>query len=517
MLDTMTRVLSATVLAGACVVGLRGVAGCGDAGTRPPEAETDPMQPEGTLGSDDAAVGPDDAGVGPDDASTTDGPPRAARDTAAPLSLEGLTVTENPANLLSVFVAWTTPVDATTELAVTCSDGFRASYGSDALSATHEVFVMGLVAESDCDLVATSSSSAGRTGEARAEHRVSELPTFLPEFWLPIAELDRMQPGWTLFNLTNQVDDEPLLVVMVDEVGRYRWYYRNPGPGPGDATEVRRMPEGVLIGESGREVTSLVSWEGEALWEADLHQHHDIRPFGEDRLLYLAYDLTDGDASDTLLGLSETLQIYDLGEERTVWRWTHTDHYLAVDLFPDWLHLNAVEPVPGENAVITSSRNQNALFKVNLDTERIEWIMGTPPSAYEPADIPRFTFVDDDPFYEQHAPEIQPGGGSILLFDNGSMERPYSRVVEIGFDEASLEASVVWQFTLDPPRWHQQWGDADRLVNDNVLSAWGARQYGSRIVEATRAKEIVWELAFPERWGLYRADRIVDPPTGHVR
>ena len=52
------------------------------------------------------------------------------------------------------------------------------------------------------------------------------------------------------------------------------------------------------------------------------------------------------------------------------------------------------------------------------------------------------------------------------------------------------------------------------LENGNVLVTAGERRDGeqTRIFEVTREGRAVWELTFPEHYGVYRADRLSPPP-----
>ena len=61
------------------------------------------------------------------------------------------------------------------------------------------------------------------------------------------------------------------------------------------------------------------------------------------------------------------------------------------------------------------------------------------------------------------------------------------------------------------------WSDADRLENGNTLVAFGVRGFDdlARLVEVTSEGEVVWDVAFPGSWSLYRAHR-AEPLPGFV-
>ncbi len=144
----------------------------------------------------------------------------------------------------------------------------------------------------------------------------------------------------------------------------------------------------------------------------------------------------------------------------------------------DWGHLNTVVPFPNKTTLLISSRNQNTLFKVDRETDEIVWALGINGE---------FEMSEEDRFYHQHDPEIQ-DNGNIVMFDNGDPAiRPYSRAIEVAYDEDGGTAEVVWAYRHDPDIFSNIWGDADRLTNGNTLVTFGLRRanIGSTIVEVS--------------------------------
>src|SRR5690606_28135792 len=115
----------------------------------------------------------------------------------------------------------------------------------EAEATEHEVFVMGLVAETRCTL------SAGLTGmpdEARAsiEIEVAALPEYLPPIEVTVAASAEAQDGWTLTNLTNGRDRYAYTAALIDLEGRIRWYYQYPDVWQGADSPVTLFGSGVL-------------------------------------------------------------------------------------------------------------------------------------------------------------------------------------------------------------------------------------------------------------------------------
>jgi len=335
-----------------------------------------------------------------------------------------------------------------------------------------------------------------------------ELPTMTLENHLPEA----MEPGWTLFDLTGLTFGRPLRFVAVDEQGRVRWFHQRIGEtGRASANDIRVLPEGLLLGGAGWVGVNpaIIQWDGTPIWEGEINQHHDIRLYPDSN--HFTFLSVDGDCP----GIdSHRVMTIRRATGEVTWDWRHCEHWVPDPLFRDWAHLNTVEPFPDGASLLISSRHQSTLFKVNVATSEIEWMLGSPPSAYAPSDTPRIALAEGDSFLFQHAADVEVSG-NILLFDNGNSSRRYSRVIEIAIDEVAMTAEVVWEYRHNPDIYAGQWGDADRLPNGNVLSVWGQKNgvTPSRIVEVSETGEVVWELVTPGEWGIYRADRI---PRGEV-
>lgn len=428
-------------------------------------------------------------------------------DATAEARVLDLVATANPANALSLFVEWRTEPASPTRLAVDCGEGHQPVYGDDRPRTEHRVFVMGLWDGASCTLEVTAEADGYATTTAAEAVEIGPLPEYLPEVAIDVHEVGAVQPGWTLLNLTNGHLGEPFKVALIDEQGRYRWYHQLDVTHQGGDNDTRVVSEGVLIGGLHSLIApTVVDWEGNVVWREQLLAHHDIRPDGdEDRFIYLS---RISDCPQEGLA-SDVVRVWDRAAREIVWRWKTCEHYPVEGASGDWDHLNTVEHVPGEDALILSPRNLNRLLKVDRASGAVLWALG------EEGD---FELADEDQFLHQHAPEVQPGG-SILLFDNGlAGVREWSRAIEIAYDEEQMTAEVIWEFRPQPDLFAPIWSDADRLPNGNTLVTFGRRAASrdSHIIEVSPASEEVWHLRLPPGWGVYRAQRVVDVPLGYV-
>ncbi len=428
-----------------------------------------------------------------------------------PLAITGVVAAGNPANVLSYYVVWRTDLPASTGLDVDCGD-YTASVDGPGLRTDHEVFVMGLYPEAECVFTLRSVSADGRIGEAEAAVTVQPRPEILPPLEVTVDGGDAVQPGWTLFNLTNKYDGIPPIAAVVDAQGRYRWYHVRAASATGSGTPVLGVPGGILIGGSndgGVIWPALIDWEGRVVWEEPLDMHHEILPWaGGEELLYLGSTETcPAEIPD-----SSTIVRYDPETQEVLWEWAFCEHFTPDEIVKDWDHTNAVTRFPDEDAWLISAKKQNGLFKVDPGTGEVVWRLG------KGGDFVRTDGGTAIPFLRQHAPEFV-GPDEVLLFDNGKETvREQSGAVQIRFDEEAMEYAITWSWYPDPPIFCHMWGDADRLENGNTLMAFGRRYHDkdSHLIEVDAAGTEVWHLRSPVKWGWYRADRIPPFPAGYV-
>lgn len=350
-----------------------------------------------------------------------------------------------------------------------------------------------------------------------------DLPDVWPEMRVHVCDEPRMQPGYTLVNLSNHPLHVPLTAAVIDARGETKWFYQR---GPieyrwgytahvpdlrGDI-DVRTVEEGVLVGGTNivegiaRVPAFVVSWDGEIVWENLIINHHHIHRTPEGGYMFLTADERwSEDQGRKLLG--DQIVEWNPATNSVAWDWHLFDHHEPECDRYDYSHSNTIEPGPRDDSYYVSCRNMNSVLKVERATGRIRWRLGVGGD---------FDMADEDFFYHQHSPELQPNG-NLLIYDNGT-GRPetaggeYSRAVELAIDEGNMTAEAVWQWGREADLYTPIWGDADRLPNGNTLMVFGTRTEGdtTRYIEVTTEGEVVWDVELcPSGWGTYRAERIM--------
>ncbi len=203
------------------------------------------------------------------------------------------------------------------------------------------------------------------------------------------------------------------------------------------------------------------------------------------------------------------------------------------DYAQDWTHANTLlhhaDP-DGREYFLVSLKAQDWIVKLYPDTDEIAWRLGFEGD---------FALVDDldaaspaavsplDWFYQQHGMVFVAHEGSrtrLLLFDNGfprndgdgyDLMLAYSRILEIAYDEDTLQASVVFAYgepsgDEDPPLFSDTCGNAELLPGEAAVMAMEGQT--DRALEVSYPDgEPRWEMTCESvEWCSYRAQYYPD-------
>lgn len=245
--------------------------------------------------------------------------------------------------------------------------------------------------------------------------------------------------------------------------------------------------------------------DSKPIWTYLDHVHHDVTVGDDGRIYTLSHrirtepmpelpNILAPSMEDFIVELSpdgkllKKLSLYDALAHS---RFSGVTNILRNSIKGDTLHANEVNPLPPEfrrifpfatdNTVLVSSRNLDALMLVDLDSEKVTWMLR-------------------GPWARQHDPEPLPNG-DILLFDNvGDLARGgRSRVLEL----EPNPLKIVWEFPGDSGEDLNSSirSTVQKLPNGNVLIT---ESDNARILEVTQDKQVVWEYRNPFREGDHR-------------
>jgi hypothetical protein len=393
------------------------------------------------------------------------------------------------------------------------------------------------------------------------------LPGDFPNSVLMTNEPAKMEPGYTLFRISNQTDGAAFLTI-VDNNGEVVWYSNIPS-----ILDVRRLPNGDLflpLFSTFEEVDMLgqavQTWQVPNALDID---YHDGVPTSHNSILYIGDSVqtvpdfpsstTDPGAPlvtanvffNTIIEMSTTngalLNYWSLID---MLQPTRIDYLAFSTGFADEEHANAVLEDPRDDSIIVSLRHQDAIIKFSRATGRLKWILG-PHDNWDSAFQPYLLAPVGSPFawsYAQHGPMLTPQG-TLLVYDDGNFRASpfdpgvpdadnYSRAVEYSIDEQKMAVSQVWEYSgTNADRLYTGiLGNTDWLPKTgNVLATFGYVEYenGYRpspiapgapmvlIKEVTHdpVPEVVFDLAYFDYgntnssyfgYAVYRSHRIPD-------
>ena len=212
------------------------------------------------------------------------------------------------------------------------------------------------------------------------------------------------------------------------------------------------------------------------------------------------------------------VQEIDISTGKVLFQWNAADHVPYQDSEQprpasaatpwDWFYINAVHLDTDGNLLI-SARLAWAVYKVNLRTGNIIWVLGGKHSTFRLKAAPgQVLDRAGEIFAYQHDPEAirndeytlfddESGGGAGLL--------PYSRVVTVHLDLATKVATLVKSVKQPEGLLATQEGNAQTTRNGDLFVGWGAVPF---ISEFSPSGQLLFNAQFPGVDTSYRAYRL---------
>ncbi len=451
-------------------------------------------------------------------------------------------VTIEPTGHLTAWVRWETdvPSDSIVEFGIGELE-YRQIYTE--LVTDHEVLLAGTRTDETYQIRVTSSTTDALVFEnADIEFTNDPLPDWLPleaEFNWDVYDAEAVDPGWTVMNIAVLQEDasmvtSPVTVIVLDHEGQPIFHYRQEAEIPATADIEATWDEGeILVGGGLAEGKSpfKLNLAGQITWEDSFVQPF---PMSEEYMHHVYYKDDSGNLISMLVsyadGLSDEIVAYDASMAE-VWSWNSVK--LKEEGYSEYPDLSNVAIVEPENGVAYYGlRDDSMLYKIDMATGDVVWEFGQNHSS---GDLGDFAGEYGHPRAWPMLPHGMEHDGDRWLFYDNRSDFTGSRVVEYEVDEATMEASIVWEYPgeyADDPWYGYVWGDADWLLNSNVLvttgQSWAVdpsstpHELNDAWAEAGHARlfelapvggesdqmRIVWEVALEgDITGSYAADR----------
>lgn len=477
------------------------------------------------------------------------------------------------------------------KLSLSSEGEVRTILPEESYSKNHLYPVLGLTPNKIHKVTATLIDEKGKEAILPVQEiKTPPLPPDFPKLSLTQGTKETVEPGITMFTVFKWLDkfeDDPDwgYAIAVNKKGEVVWYLKTDF----FIDEVRRLNNGNLyfggkidgrVFEMDMLGNILKQWHSEGATLGDIAPesipvdtdvfHHEVRELDTGNFLGLGLEIksyTDFPlayppskkvgkadvASDVIIefdregktihkwSVSDILDIRRLGDgslTRGFYNDVYEDKYDSVPF--DVTHSNAIFYSKKDDAAYVSSNYQCAIYKVDMETGQLQWILGDPTAWKKPWSNkllkPLGAFIYP---YHQHGLEITPQG-TLLLFDNGGSrslppnkampkEERFSRAVEYKVNEAEGTVEELWSYGPQYEKFVSPFiSDADYLPETgNVLITDGGRIKGengedlvtfggrnwARILEVTKEENSrkLWELTLEDPevgLSIYRAERL---------
>lgn len=366
----------------------------------------------------------------------------------------------------------------TTSESVTVTVGHGEDWSTTSTGTSHEVLVLGLPADAASEVRVELDGVVLHTEEVQTDPLPSGLPTPTMD-----GDPDSAPP----FLLVPVVGSSNAAVVL-DRQGRVVWYLAVEPERPLVRALVNPDGSGIVVclamgGEDpSTGAVRWVDWHGETQREAELaglRMDAVVLPDGTVTAITAA-EHPDYDAlGDALVELSPD------GETTEVWNtWEAMDpvgdDVASIEAGEDWTHANALEYDPESDDYFLTLGAYSEVKRIDRATGETEWtLFGT-----------RGDFaVDSQPMLGIHHLDFTEQG--LVIFNNGTPERGYSRVVEFTLDEEGRTATEYWEHVPDPELWVYVKGDVHRLDTGDTLIVWSS---SGQLQIVSEDSEVRWQV-----------------------
>ena len=190
------------------------------------------------------------------------------------------------------------------------------------------------------------------------------------------------------------------------------------------------------------------------------------------------------------------VQEVDVETGEVLFQWRASDHVPVSDTYRtlvggtdgsgsraspyDWFHVNSVAE-DGDDTLLVSARNTNAVYAIDRRTGGIRWRLGGKSSDFRIGDRAEFSL--------QHDARRQPDG-TISIFDNIHPATDESRALFLDVDETTRTATVVRELRHPEGVRASSMGGAQLLSNGGAVVGWGSP---GRLSEFSPEGELVFD------------------------
>lgn len=296
--------------------------------------------------------------------------------------------------------------------------------------------------------------------------KTSSIPSWITEFYNPKAnKIKDSLEGYYLFSSMGN----PGCIYLIDQTGELVWYQTTEGV----VKNVQVTEKGTILSLLDKNATNFGdgnivlerSLGGDTLFYLEQGQkgfdksiHHDMTVKPNGNIVAITNTFQEGTPGDGLVEWSTS--------GNKVWEWSTFD---VKDELPSDLKespwINSVF-IDDDGHYILSLRTLNQIWKVDAKNGKVLWKLGEKGNISLETPL---VFLRQHYAYRNHS-------GDIMLFDNGSAERPYSRIVSFAIDEISRTARTTSLTDLPIQNYSPIMGSGILLPDHTLLAASSSSQ-----------------------------------------
>ena len=421
----------------------------------------------------------------------------------------------------------------------------------------HQVPIVGLYANYE-NTVEIKVTYKDKTVETKTlTLKTDALPEYLDENDIKVTKKDtaKMDLGNNKLTVINRTTKQPYAV---DSDGKIRWYSTNWSQHTieqlknghlliqtklnNSATDYNYLVEQDYLGRVYKEYEFNASaGNKEAAGYPATVIHHDVTELPNGDLVATVNDGQKRYVEDTIAIIShktgKVIKVIDF--KRILPAQMYLSYKEKTDSGQyDWLHINAVDYDKSDGGLLISARNQDLIMKINLETNKINWIYcSKQKTSWSLKYRNKLLTKTDNTAYTggQHGLTLLAHNGSsekILLYDNNiavtngdkTTSGQYSQAVEYKIDTKKMTITQTFAYgkTLGKANFTSIIGYAQRLSNQNTLIDFGYKNAGqeSNIIEVdSKGKEVfnmTLSTSAQNKTYAYRAYRWEFYPSNYV-
>lgn len=346
------------------------------------------------------------------------------------------------------------------------------------------------------EVIVSSEGQPQKSSDEPYQFTTASIPEWVKDFYNETDnQIKEDLPGYYIFSSGSS----PGCIYILDREGRIVWYRTSPN----SIKSFRMSSNNTLLTLEDENSTSF--GDGNVILETTLAGdtllylkkgqkgfdktiHHDLAINHKGNLVLITNELKGGLPGDGLIELDKTGQ--------KIWEWSTFDVQEEIDpniVVQPWINSIFIDK---DNNYILSLRALHQIWKVNSTTGKLMWKLGKGGN------------VKIDPqseFLYQHF-AYRNKDGDMMLFDNGSAERPFTRVLSFDLNEQTLEAKSRISIKLPENYYSPIMGSASLLPDHHLLATSATN---GAIVKMDQSGRVIWKLK--ANGPIYRTEYLDDP------